>query len=95
MGLLLSLGLAAGAAALAETLDTSFHTMGELRAFAKVPVLVSIPRFDIEADVGLRLRRLSLAAASLVIGLALIAGASYYVAHENEQLVWMLARGRS
>src|SRR2546425_2403583 len=54
----------AGAAALAEMLDTSFHTMGELRAFAKVPVLVSIPRFDIEADVGLRLRRLSLAAAS-------------------------------
>ncbi len=95
MGLLLSFGLAAGAAVLAETLDTSFHTVDDLRAFTKVPVLVSIPRIDTEADAGLRLQRLSLAAASLVIGLALIAGASYYVAHENEQLVGMLARGRS
>ena len=35
MGLLLSLGLAAGAVVLAEQLDTSFHKVDDLRAFSQ------------------------------------------------------------
>src|SRR5262249_31158940 len=42
-GLVLSLGLAAGAVVLAEQLDTSFHTVDEVRRFTEVPVLASIP----------------------------------------------------
>ena len=56
MALVLSVGLAAGVAILAEMLDTSFHSADDLRAFTTVPVLVSIPRIVTEAD--LRQRRL-------------------------------------
>src|SRR5204862_2700797 len=38
-----SLGLAVGAVMLAERIDTSFHTIDELRTFSALPVLVSIP----------------------------------------------------
>src|SRR5438034_576350 len=50
MALVGSLGLAAGAVALVEKADTSFHTLDELRAFSVVPVLVSIPRIVTETD---------------------------------------------
>lgn len=90
--LVLSLGIAAGAMALAEQLDTSFHTVDELRAFSKLPVLVSIPRIATESDMSRRRRRFRLAAASAALGLALMVGASYVVAHGNEQLVWMMVR---
>ena len=35
---------------LAETLDTSFHSVDELRGFTSVPVLSSSPRIVTEAD---------------------------------------------
>ena len=63
MAFVLSLGLAAGAAILAETLDTSFHSADELRAFTTVPVLVSIPRITTEADRRRQRLRFRLAAA--------------------------------
>ena len=37
--LVLSLGLAAGVVMLAEQLDTSFHTVEDLRTFSPLPVL--------------------------------------------------------
>lgn len=94
MGFLLSFGLAAGAVVLAEQLDTSFHTVDELRAFTKVPVLVSIARIVTEADNDRKRWRFCLGVTTVMLGLALIVGASYYIAHGNKQLVWMLARGR-
>jgi succinoglycan biosynthesis transport protein ExoP len=93
-GLMLSLGMAAGAVMLAERLDTSLHTIDELRARASVPVLVSIPRIITDSDARRYRQRVALAAISVTLGLALIVGASAYVAHGNEQLAWMLARGR-
>ena len=92
MSLVLSLGLAGGALMLAEMLDTSFHSADELRDFTIVPVLVSIPRIVTEADRqrgsgGSGWRR-----QGRCWGWSLIAGASYFVAHGNEQLVQMLAR---
>src|SRR5262249_43235535 len=45
-----SIGLAIGAALLAEHLDTSFHSVDDLRAVSPVPVLVSIPRIVITTD---------------------------------------------
>ncbi len=91
VGLALALGVAAGAVVLAEQLDTSFHTVDELRAFTSAPVLVSIPKIVREADVRRRARRLRLATALVLLGIGLVGGASYLIARGNEQLVWMLA----
>ncbi len=93
MALVLSLGLAAGAVILAEMVNTSFHAADELRAFTTVPVLVSIPWISTEADLRRRRRRFRLATAGALVGLTLVAGASSFFAHGNEQLVRMLDRG--
>ena len=92
MSLVLSLGLAGGALLLAEMLDTSFHSVDELRRFTTVPVLVSIPRIVTEGDRRRRRERFRLAAAGAMLGLVLIAGVSYFIGHGNEQLVQMLSR---
>ena len=92
VGLLLSLGLAAGTVVLAEQLDTSFHKLDELRAFSPLPVLVSIPQIITAADVRRRRWRFGLVAVSAVFGLVVIVGSSYILAHGNEQLVALLAR---
>jgi hypothetical protein len=94
VGLVLSLGLAGGALMVAEMLDTSFHSVKELREFSIVPVLVSIPRIVTDADRH-RQQRWFRAAAGTMLGLVLIAGASYFIGHGNEQLVQMLAGGGS
>ena len=92
---LFSLGAAAAAVVLAEHLDTSFHTVDDLRTFTPIPVLATIPRIASAADADQRRRRLRLAAVSIPLGLALLVLASYHLAHGNEQLVWMLSRGAS
>jgi polysaccharide chain length determinant protein (PEP-CTERM system associated) len=94
LGLLAAAGMGVGVAALAEQLDTSFHTMEALRAFASVPVLAGIPRIDTAADLGRRRWRFVLTAMSAVLTLVVIAGAVHYVAHGNEELVRLLARGK-
>ena len=95
LGALVALGAAAAGVALAEHLDTSFHTVDDLRAFSRIPVLATIPRMLIAADATERRRRLRLAAVSVPLGLALVVLASYHFAHGNEQLVRMLSRGAS
>ncbi|MBI3327696.1 MAG: hypothetical protein HYZ81_13475, partial [Nitrospinae bacterium] len=92
MGLMLSLGLAAGVVMLVEKLDTSFHTVDDLRVFSGVPVLVSIPRIVTKADARWRQWQCGLAAISAMLGLVLIVGSSYLVAHGNEQLVGLFLR---
>ncbi len=95
MALALSLGLAVGAVMLAEQLDTSFHSVDDLRSFSRVPVLVSIPKIVAAADVDRRRVRFRLAALAATAGLVALVGTSYLVAHGNEQLVWLLSRGGS
>ena len=92
MALVGSLGLAAGAVALVEKADTSFHTLDELRAFSVVPVLVSIPRIVTETDRRRRQWHLRLAASAAVVGLVVIVSSAYFAAHENEYLVSLLGR---
>ena len=91
MALALSVGLGAGVAILAEMLDTSFHSAARAARLHDLPG----PR---EHLANLHARptcgsgdcasgwsgRLGLA------GVALVAGAAYFVAHGNEQLVRML-----
>jgi hypothetical protein len=95
VSLVLSLGLAGGALMVAEMLDTSFHSVKELREFSIVPVLVSIPRIVTDADRQRQQQRFRLAAAGTMLGLVLIAGACYFIGHGNEQLVQILARDGS
>ena len=95
MALALSIGLAAGAVVLAEQLDTSFHTVDDLRAFSAVPVLVSIPRILTETDARRRRWRTRMAVSAAMVGLVLIGGVAYFVASGNEGLVSMLGRSGS
>ncbi len=90
--LILSMGGAAGAAVTAEAFDGSFHSVDELlRAFGKVPVLADIPRLVAEGDAARRRRRRWMGAIGLLVLLALVVGAAYLFAHDNEQLVRFLA----
>jgi hypothetical protein len=93
VGVLFAVGATVAAVLLAEHLDTSFHTLDELRTFTRVPVLASIPRLTTSAD--LRQQPSWLTAASIAGGLALVMLASYSLAHGNDQLVRILSRGAS
>jgi polysaccharide chain length determinant protein (PEP-CTERM system associated) len=95
VGLALSLGLAAAAVVGAEQLNAAFHSVDDLRAFTSVPVLVSIPRIVTAADTDRRRRQAWLAAVTSVVGLVAIVSVCYFIAHGNEQLVALLAPGRS
>jgi peptidoglycan/LPS O-acetylase OafA/YrhL len=93
MALVGSLGLAIGVVMLVEHVDASFHTVGELRAFSTVPVLVSIPRIMTHTDLRRRRWHMRLATSAAFIGLVLIVSITYVVANGNEGLVSLLARG--
>jgi hypothetical protein len=79
--------------ALAEKLDTSFHTVDELRGFTRVPVLAPIPRIVTDRDRSRGRWGWGLGIAAVAIALALVAGVSYTVAHDNERIVRLLVRG--
>jgi protein tyrosine kinase modulator len=90
MGLLLAIGAAIGAVLVAEQLDSSFHSLDELRHFTRVPVLAAIPAIDAASG-----RRRAHVAVAIVGALAMIglAGAlSAHVANNNQQIVRFLAR---
>ena len=91
MALIGSLGLAVGAVVLAERVDTSFHTIDDLRTFSAVPVLVSIPRIMTKTDLRRRRWHMRLATSAAFIGLLLIVGIAYFAANGNEHLVSLLA----
>jgi uncharacterized protein involved in exopolysaccharide biosynthesis len=92
-GLILSVMAAMGAVVLAEQADSSFHTVDDLRAFTRVPVLVSIPRIVAASDAWWRQWSFYLTTVSVMLSLAVVVGASYYFASGNDRLVTMLARG--
>ena len=87
-----AIGLAIGAVLLAEQLDTSFHALDDLRAYSKVPVLVSIPRIVTQTDARRRRWRIPVAATVAFAGLVTIVGIVYVVAHGNENLVLLLTK---
>ena len=91
--LMASLALAAGAIVLAERLDTSFHTVDELRSFTRVPVLVSIPPLTTLAARWRARRRLAGMTLLTMTGIVLIGALAWSVAHGNIELVRMLGRG--
>jgi hypothetical protein len=92
-GLMASLAFAAGAVALAEKIDTSFHTVDDLRSFTRVPVLVSIPPLRTRAARWRGRRLFAWMTLVTVTGIVLLAAAAWSVAHGNIALVQMLAQG--
>ena len=93
MGFALAFAMAFGAAMAAEWLDTTFYSVDELRAFARVPTLANLPLIVTTRDVRQRRWRMALGTVSVIAALALIGKASHYVAHGNEQIVRMIDRG--
>jgi protein tyrosine kinase modulator len=76
MGLMMSLGAAAGVVVVAEALDTSFHTADDVRAFTSVPILVSIPPIATAGDIRRRRFLFGLAAVGVGLGMTAIVAAS-------------------
>jgi hypothetical protein len=79
---------------LVERLDTSFHSIDDLRAVVNIPTVFSIPMISSAAARRRRLRRLALTAVSVVVGFGLIVAGSRYLATGNEQIVRMTSRGQ-
>ena len=92
LGLMAALGVAAAAVMVAEQVDTSYHSLEDLRAHLGVPVTAAIPSIVTPADERKRRRRMQLIAACSVIAVALIVGLAWLIASGNYELVAMLAR---
>jgi uncharacterized protein involved in exopolysaccharide biosynthesis len=90
MAFLLAIGAAAIAVIGAEKLDTSFHSVDELREYTSVPVIATIPRIGSGPRRGYA--RVALGTVSAVAAVVLVATLSAYLANGNEQLVRMLQR---
>ena len=92
---MLALGGATVAVVLAEHIDTSFHTLDDLRAFTKVPVLASVPRIVRATDTARQARQRWLATALITLGLVLFVVVLHRLAAGNYFLVEALSRGAS
>lgn len=92
MGFVASLALGFGAIVAAEKLDTTFHTVDDLQAFANVPMLARIRLIPTAAGARRQRLRLALMTAAVILGLALIVAGSQYIAAGNEQIVRLTAR---
>jgi len=94
MGFFGSLALALAAVIGAEKLDTTFHSVEDLRAFARVPAVAVIRRIPTPSEARNRRVRRTLVAASVVAALALIVVGARHLGTGNEQIVMMTTRGR-
>jgi protein tyrosine kinase modulator len=90
VGLALALGASGVAVLLAEQVDTSFRRVDEVRAMAPMPVLSAIPRITTEQDRYRQLRQRRWATAAVAVGLFMVAGTSFMVAHNNQSMVALL-----
>ena len=90
-----SLGLAIGAALVAERLDTSFHAADDVRSYTSVPVLASIPLIQTDMDVRAQRRRFLVATAVVLVALGLVTQTFQGLARSEEGFIAALANGRS
>jgi polysaccharide chain length determinant protein (PEP-CTERM system associated) len=90
VGLALALGASGVAVLLAEQVDTSFRRVDEVRATAPMPVLSAIPRITTEQDRYRQARQRRWATAAVAVGLFVVAGTSFMVAHNNQSMVALL-----
>src|SRR5262249_61072525 len=92
MTLVLATVLAGLLVAILEQADTSFHSVDDVRAFTRVPVLVSVPQMQ-EDGLWSQVRR-GLLAASLLLSLAAVATLSYRFSGSSDPLISLATRGR-
>lgn len=92
MGLIVSLMLAAGGVVLAEQLDSSFHTIDELKGFTNVPVVGGIPRIITRGDVARGWGRAGVSTAGLLVLVSMLAVAGYLFGTGNTDLVMLMAQ---
>ena len=90
IGLLAAIGLAGAAVVAAEQIDSSFHSLDELKAFTSVPVLATVPA--IADGRGRLVWRAAFVSASILIVVGLSAAAAAMLARGNEDLVRLLVR---
>ena len=92
LGLVLAAGLAVGAMIARERLDTTLHSVDDLRRFVAVPVLVRIPPIATRGDTSRRRWRRALTTVSVAVCLALLVAGVRYVAQGNEAIVRLMTR---
>jgi polysaccharide chain length determinant protein (PEP-CTERM system associated) len=91
MGFILSVGFACGLVVLREHFDTSFHTLQDLRAFTRLPVLGSIARIETTRDKFRHGFRSMALGVGMTAGIVVLVVLAYNVGESGEKLVWMLA----
>jgi polysaccharide biosynthesis transport protein len=89
-GLLAAIGLAGAAVVAAEQFDTTFHSLDELKAFTRVPILATVPA--IADGRGRQVWRAAFVSASILIVVGLSAMAAAVLARGNEDIVRLLVR---
>jgi succinoglycan biosynthesis transport protein ExoP len=92
LGFMASLGLAAVAVMVAEQVDTSFHSLDDLRAHVGTPVAAAIPVIVTATDERRRRRRINVFAACSVLAVVIVIALAWLVAVDNYELVAFLAR---
>lgn len=92
MSLILALAVAAGTVFLFEQMDSSFHTLNDLRAFTDIPVVAVIPRIATPRDVWHRRLRAGAIVLATVVLVAIAVRVGYQLGHANQSMVWMLER---
>lgn len=95
LAVILSAALSVGIVVATERIRPAFHSVEALRAFTRVPVLLSVPAIMSSVDLARRQRRARVAVACAAVGLIVAVALSYFVAHGNEYLVSLMVRGRS
>jgi hypothetical protein len=92
MGFVFALLTAGAAMFIGERLDSSFRRLDELRSFAQLPILATIPRIVTRADIWRSRMRFGAMAALLVVAVLVVAQGSYQLGRSGDQLVWMFTQ---
>lgn len=91
MGFILSVGFACALAVMAEQFDTSFHTLQEVRAFTRLPVLGAIARIETTREKFRHAFRNLAIGAGMTVCIIILMVVARNVGESGEQIVWMLA----
>lgn len=95
VGVALSLAVVVGLLTLVERLDTSFHTLDDLRAFTSLPVLASVPRLVTSTQRRTEVRKTRRFAVLVVLLLALTFLGAAYLSQGAETLVAWMTQSRA
>lgn len=87
LGIALSLAAVVSMVALVERTDTSFHTLDDLRAFTRVPVLASVPRLVTSTERRREARKARRFAATVLLLIAIILAGSAYISRGSQAFV--------